>query len=94
MKNFRTGKQYVPVMPGAFQYLMQQAGIPCYYCTGFAGQDHAWDIVVLEDRYFNVDVTWDDVPYGQYNYYNKTDLEFQDTHYREEMSQLLPGCIG
>lgn len=78
----------------AFQYLMQKAGIPCYYCTGFAGEDHAWNIVVLEDRYFNVDATWDDVPHNQYNYYNKTDLEFQDTHQREGMSQLLPDCMG
>ena len=33
----------------AFQYLMQKLGIPCYYCTGFAGENHAWNIIKLSD---------------------------------------------
>ena len=43
----------------AFQYLMQQLGIPCYYCTGYAGEDHAWNIVKTGSLYRNVDVTWE-----------------------------------
>ena len=43
----------------AFQYIMQRLGIPCYYCTGYAGESHAWNIVGMEDGYYNVDVTWD-----------------------------------
>ena len=43
----------------AFQYLMQQLGIPCYYCTGSAGERHAWNIVMLDDGFYNVDTTWD-----------------------------------
>ena len=54
--------------------------------------DHAWNIVALEDGYYNVDVTWDDTPGGEYDYFNKTDEEYADTHVREELSVNLPVC--
>ena len=44
----------------AFQYLMQQLGIPCFYCRGYSGANHAWNIIELEGEYYHVDVTWDD----------------------------------
>lgn len=78
----------------AFQYLMQRSGIPCFYCTGYAGTDHAWNIVGLEDGYYNVDVTWDDTEGGQYDYFNKTDENYADTHVRQELSVNLPKCEG
>ena len=67
------GKSVCAGYARAFQYLMQRMGIPCYYCTGFAGEDHAWNIVALEDGYYNVDVTWDDTPGGEHDYFNKSD---------------------
>lgn len=78
----------------AFQYLMQQAGIPCYYCTGYSGEDHAWNIVGLEGEYYNVDVTWDDTDPATYDYFNKTDWDFAATHARRGMSKYLPACGG
>lgn len=78
----------------AFQYLMVRSGIPCFYCTGYAGTDHAWNIVGLEDGYYNVDVTWDDTEGGQYDYFNKTDENYADTHVRQELSVNLPKCEG
>lgn len=78
----------------AFQYLMQQAGIPCYYCTGFAGQDHAWNIVKLDGAYYNVDVTWDDTRNPTYDFFNKTDGELVSTHIRTGLSVYLPACQG
>jgi len=78
----------------AFQYLMQDLGIPCYYCTGFAGEDHAWDIVNLEDGFYNVDVTWDDTPGGEYEYFNKSDQDYAGTHIRKDLSVRLPACNG
>ncbi len=78
----------------AFQYLMQQLGIPCYYCTGFAGENHAWNIVSLDDGYYNVDTTWDDTEGGNYDYFNKTDQDYADTHVRQELSVYLPPCNG
>lgn len=78
----------------AFQYLMQQLGIPCYYCTGFAGEDHAWNIVQLGGEYYNVDVTWDDTAELTYDYFNKTDAQFAPTHRRTGLSVYLPACMG
>ncbi|MEY8322522.1 transglutaminase domain-containing protein [Lachnospiraceae bacterium 54-11] len=78
----------------AFQYLLQQMGIPCYYCTGYAGENHAWNIIRLEDGFYNVDTTWDDVDGGNYDYFNKTDSDYADTHARKELSVYLPPCNG
>ncbi|MBR1477123.1 MAG: hypothetical protein IJ608_04070 [Lachnospiraceae bacterium] len=76
----------------AFQYIMQKLGIPTYYCTGYAGEDHAWNIVKLYDGYYNVDVTWDDTAPSTYNYFNRTDKDFVATHIRKNMSVDLPDC--
>ncbi len=76
----------------AFQYLMQRLGFPCYYCTGFAGEDHAWNILRAEGVFRNVDVTWDDTDPATYDYYNKSDREFGGTHMRTGLSLYLPPC--
>lgn len=79
----------------SFQYLMQQLAVPCYYCTGYAGENHAWDIIALDDGYYNVDVTWDDTEeMRSYDYFNKSDEEYSDTHIRRDMSVYLPPCNG
>ncbi|MCR5032972.1 MAG: hypothetical protein K6A92_08915 [Lachnospiraceae bacterium] len=78
----------------ALQYVLMQMGIPCYYCTGYAGESHAWNIVSLEDGYYNVDPTWDDVDGGKYDYFNKTDNDYATTHVRTDLSVYLPACTG
>lgn len=88
------GKSVCAGYARAYQYLMQRLGIPCYYCTGFAGEDHAWNIVALDDGYYNVDVTWDDTPGGEYDYFNKSDQDYADTHVRRDLSVNLPKCEG
>lgn len=88
------GKSVCAGYARAYQYLMQRLGIPCYYCTGYAGTDHAWNIVALDDGYYNVDLTWDDTPGGEYDYFNKTDQEYADTHVRRDLSVNLPQCLG
>lgn len=88
------GKSVCAGYARAYQYLMQRMGVPCYYCTGYAGQDHAWNIVALDDGYYNVDVTWDDTPGGEYDYFNKTDEDFANTHIRQDLSINLPQCQG
>lgn len=77
----------------AFQYLMQLLDIPCYYCTGFAGEDHAWNIVKIDGAYHNVDVTWDDTDTPTYDYFNKSDRSFGTTHVRTGLSVYLPACV-
>lgn len=76
----------------AFQYLMQQLGVPCYYCTGTSGEDHAWNVIKLDQTYYNVDVTWDDTNPATYDYFNKSDQEFAATHVRTSLSVYLPAC--
>ena len=81
----------------AFQYLMRQLGVPCYYCTGTAGGPHAWNIIRLDENYYHVDVAWDD-PLGNesgqryYNYFNLTDAQISTDHTRGDLSALLPEC--
>jgi len=78
----------------AFQYLMHQLGIPCYYCTGYSGENHAWNIVYLYGEYYNVDLTWDDTEPATYRYFNKTDKDYETTHVRRSLAQKLPACEG
>lgn len=78
----------------AFQYLMQQLGIPCYYCTGYSGENHAWNIICLYGEYYNVDLTWDDTEPATYLYFNKTDQDYASTHVRRGLAQKLPACGG
>lgn len=78
----------------AFQHILQKLGIPCYYCTGYAGESHAWNIVALDDGYYNVDTTWDDTDGGNYDYFNKSDEDYARSHIRQELSVYLPPCNG
>jgi transglutaminase/protease-like cytokinesis protein 3 len=82
----------------AFQYIMQQLNIPCYFCTGYAnGGNHAWNIVYIDGKYVNVDLSWDD-SLGDasntisYAYYNLSDKAFSVDHTRRELSLNLPKC--
>lgn len=77
----------------AYQYVMQQLSIPTYYCTGYSGENHAWDIVKFDTIYRNVDVTWDDTDPATTNYFYKTDADFASTHVRTGLSVYLPACV-
>lgn len=78
----------------AFQYLLHQLDIPCYYVTGFAGENHAWNIVKLSDGYYNVDSTWDDTNPNTYDYFNCSDADYAPDHVRKDLSIYLPPCNG
>ena len=77
----------------AFQYIMNRLEIPTYFCAGYADGDHAWNIVRLEDGYYNVDLTWNDAS-SSYQYFNQTDSDFRNTHTRTGLSQYLPACTA
>lgn len=70
--------------------MMTEAGIPCRIIAGKAdGTPHAWNIVKLENKWYNIDCTWDD-PVGlfgkssmRYEYFLKSDAEFKD-HVRDD----------
>lgn len=78
----------------AMQHIMMQLGVPCYYCTGYAGESHAWNIIKLANDYYNVDLTWADLNPVNYDYYNKSDDEYASTHMRTGLSVYLPACLG
>lgn len=55
----------------AFEHLMHLAGIPCGYVSGEVYRDgpdrdetrfpHAWNLVFIDDRWYELDATWDDM---------------------------------
>lgn len=43
----------------AFQWVMEELGIPCTIVTSDA-MDHAWNLVRVKGNWYHIDVTWDD----------------------------------
>ncbi|MCM1267979.1 MAG: InlB B-repeat-containing protein [Bacteroidales bacterium] len=43
----------------AYKYLLNREGIDCYMVTSDS-MNHAWNMIVLNGTYYQVDVTWDD----------------------------------
>lgn len=77
----------------AFQYIMIELGIPTYYCAGMV-DGHAWNIVKLENGYYNVDLTMADKD-GMYDtFLNRTDDSLGYSHRRSGYSVLLPKCTA
>lgn len=74
--------------------MMNQAGIPCRIITGMGnGGSHAWNIVKLQGKWYNLDCTFDDpiviTPDGttetvSYNYFLKSDAVFAKDHARDK----------
>ena len=48
----------------AYDYLLECVGIDGYICSSDA-LNHAWNIIYINDTPYHVDVTWDDVAWGQ-----------------------------
>lgn len=94
------GKSVCAGYSRAFQHILMEIGIPCYYTTGTAaGGSHAWNIVSINGDYYNVDTSWDDATgtaYGTlcYTYFNLPDTTFSADHTRDELSDRLPACNG
>ena len=58
--------------------LLLEVGVDCRLISGTGnGGGHAWNIVKLGDRYYNIDSTWDAVR-DPYEYYLRSDGEFDD----------------
>ncbi|SCW46787.1 Transglutaminase-like superfamily protein [Ruminococcaceae bacterium YRB3002] len=83
----------------AFQYVMTKLGIQTYFVTGtsYNGGAHGWNIIKLQDKYYNVDVTWDDELGRQlgedlHAFFNVSDSMLNDSHKRATLSSRLPAC--
>lgn len=65
--------------------LLTDAGIECRVITGMAdGGSHAWNIVKVDDQWYNLDLTWDDPITNtgeqvlRYTYFLKNEANFSD----------------
>lgn len=77
----------------AFALLMMSTGSECYTVSGVADEGpHAWNVVLIDSEYYNVDVTWDDGE-AMYAYFNIVDTIFDKTHLTDEKYEaLVPEC--
>ena len=80
----------------AFMYFAQQLGYPCICSVGVANlEDHMWNMVKIGNKWYNVDVTWDDPvsPDGEqvlrHDYFLICDAELRLDH-RVERPNMLP----
>lgn len=81
----------------AFKLIMTELNIGCHIITGKADNElHAWNIVQIDNEWYQVDVTWDDpVPdeiTGEkseliYNYFLITDEVMYQTHTPDDKPQ-------
>ena len=82
----------------AFQYLLQKVGIQSFMATGKGNGDlHAWNIVRIDGKYYNVDLTWDDVKSDIiYTYFNITDEEIKSLSHilDKESEDFAPVCTS
>lgn len=47
----------------AYDYLLEEVGIPGYICTS-KQLNHAWNIIYINNTPYHVDVTWDDIAWS------------------------------
>ncbi|MGN1341577.1 MAG: chitobiase/beta-hexosaminidase C-terminal domain-containing protein [Oscillospiraceae bacterium] len=66
----------------AFAYLCQAAGIECICVAGYAGEGHMWNMLKLDGRWYNMDVTWDDTDADEpgYTYFCIPTSEIESDH--------------
>ena len=71
----------------AMKYLMDGVGIESTLVIGESkGENHAWNLVKIEDEYYHIDPTWNDPITSdgsdvlRYNYFNLDDFEMSKTH--------------
>jgi hypothetical protein len=70
----------------AFKFLCDEFGIKCVVVYGRAAYDHhSWNLVILREEYYHVDVTWDhryytDKKYVSYDYFNLTTADIMKDH--------------
>lgn len=83
----------------AFKLLCDRLGIPSLVVLGFGGERHAWNIVRINSRFYQVDVTWTlkhsidlTVPYKRYEYLNIPDAIMHKTHKPDD--DFLPKCTS
>ena len=80
---------------GAFEYLAKKLGFDAIKISGKVGinkEDHAWNMVKINDNWYHIDCTWDDDPSNRYTYFLLSDEELNFLRYNKirEYSQDIP----
>lgn len=52
----------------AFMYLCQSIGIECICVKGYANGNHMWNMIKVDGKWYNMDVTWNDPDNGKHSY--------------------------
>lgn len=79
----------------AMKLLCDLTGVPCQMISGLAdGENHAWNLVELNNEWYHVDATWDDPEPDEpgrifYHYFNVNDEFISEDHSWEEASYTL-----
>lgn len=70
--------------------LLKEAGIHNLYVTGFAGIEHAWNLVEIDGKWYHLDTTWNDPvfanttkdmsDYVRYTYFLMSDAQISVDH--------------
>ncbi|MGN0295401.1 MAG: transglutaminase domain-containing protein [Lachnospiraceae bacterium] len=62
----------------AYSYLLQQCGIESYVLSSDS-MNHAWNLIMLDDSWYHVDVTWDDPVFTSGNtYFSQYNADYAD----------------
>lgn len=83
----------------AYKLLLDEVGIDSIVLTGdLEGEPHAWNMVQIDNEYYHVDVTADNVEQGSnmyaiHAYFNNTDEEIKLTH-KKDKRYTVPECYS
>ena len=83
----------------AYQVLMNEAGIKCWYVSGKSYnpsgvlENHAWNLVWLDGKCVYTDVTWDDHrPTNFHHYLNLSREQIAEDHFPDRPEYLPASC--
>ncbi len=81
----------------AFTYLMRRMGIESGICTGIVEHgSHAWNYVKLDDKYYWLDATWDDInskdDVEKHTYFLFDDTRMLRTRKLDSTQNFAPVC--
>lgn len=76
----------------AFQYALYKVGIENTVVSGYAGENHAWNLVKIDDQYYYTDLTWDDQHSDIFHAYFNLPLSEMSKDHELRMKIKLPTC--
>lgn len=79
----------------SYQYLLQRAGIQSFLAIGRGNNAaHAWNYVLIDGKYYQTDLTWNDQKITYHAYFNQTTEVFLKDHSYTSVKYKLPECTA